>query len=105
MLELRQNLGDHVKDCTENGIAMRSEMAEMRTTQQSYHKQNTARLDGIVTSQTSMKTINQEQLDILNAIATGKRATVGLGKLVIWLGSVITAVLATIAGWTWLRTH
>lgn len=98
MLALEAALQEHLTDCAENAKAVRVML-------ENYHTQNIKRFEGLEKAQAKNQSLSQESLDIINAIATGKRATVGMGRFVIWIASVFAAVIGIITGVGWLKSH
>ncbi len=103
--ELRADFQSHVIECTENGKVLRSEVGQLKRTQTENHSQNIARFEGLKTMTEGQNETLDTIAGVLDALSKGKKITVGFGRLVIWLGSIIGALLATAAGWTWLKTH
>lgn len=90
MLVVENILQSHLVECSENAKAVRNELASMNQRFDTYHAQNQA--------------VSHEQRDMLAALVAAKRISIGAGRAIKWLVSLLAAAAGALGLYTFFKT-
>lgn len=98
MLAIQSALESHLDDYAESARALRNEVASMNVRFDSYHAENARNIAAI-------KTINEDQMVVLDAIVAAKRVSIWAGRTLKALLGLLATAASALGLYTFFRAH